>query len=199
GPAASPAAPGRVRARGPCRWRRAAGRRSPASSAPLRAAAGSGSRSGRRPHRTRDTRWRPAPPAAALGPRNSAADARGPRSAAPVPRSATPLQLDLHTGMNLDDSPIQPWESTMNHDVTVLGLGLMGRALAGAFLRDGHPTTVWNRTVEKAGDLVGQGARLAASPGEAVAAAPLTVICVSDHDAVLGLLDRLGGDLGGRV
>lgn len=87
----------------------------------------------------------------------------------------------------------------MNHDVTVLGLGLMGRALAGAFLRDGHPTTVWNRTAEKAGDLVGQGARLAASPGEAVAAAPLTVICVSDHDAVLGLLDRLGGDLGGRV
>lgn len=44
----------------------------------------------------------------------------------------------------------------MNHDVTVLGLGLMGRALAGAFLRDGHPTTVWNRTEEKAGDLVGQ-------------------------------------------
>lgn len=87
----------------------------------------------------------------------------------------------------------------MNHDVAVLGLGLMGRALAGAFLRDGHPTTVWNRTAEKAGDLVGQGARLAASPGEAVAAAPLAVMCVSDHDAVLGLLDRLGDDLGGRV
>ncbi|MGW0589015.1 NAD(P)-binding domain-containing protein [Streptosporangium sp. NPDC002607] len=28
--------------------------------------------------------------------------------------------------------------------VTFIGLGLMGQAPAGAFLRDGHPTTVWN-------------------------------------------------------
>ncbi|MGK5558183.1 NAD(P)-dependent oxidoreductase [Actinomadura kijaniata] len=83
--------------------------------------------------------------------------------------------------------------------VTVIGLGLMGRALAGAFLRAGHPTTVWNRTAAKAGPLVAQGARQAGSPGEAVAAGPLVVVCVTDYDAVRELLEPLGDALDGRV
>ncbi|MER6901101.1 NAD(P)-binding domain-containing protein, partial [Amycolatopsis sp. NPDC000740] len=41
--------------------------------------------------------------------------------------------------------------------VTVVGLGSMGRALAGAFLAAGHPTTVWNRTPDKAAPLVAGG------------------------------------------
>lgn len=80
--------------------------------------------------------------------------------------------------------------------VTVLGLGLMGGALAGAFLRAGHPTTVWNRTRAKADDLVARGATLAESPAAAIAAAPLVVVCVSDYDAVADVLD---GPLDGRV
>ncbi|MFF5516990.1 NAD(P)-dependent oxidoreductase [Streptomyces coeruleorubidus] len=80
--------------------------------------------------------------------------------------------------------------------VTVLGLGLMGSALAGAFLRAGHPTTVWNRTTAKADDLVARGATLAESPAAALAAAPLVVVCVSDYDAVADVLD---GPLDGRV
>lgn len=80
--------------------------------------------------------------------------------------------------------------------VTVLGLGLMGGALAGAFLRAGHPTTVWNRTTAKADDLVARGATLAGSPAAAIAAAPLVVVCVSDYDAVADVLD---GPLDGRV
>ncbi|MGW4469622.1 NAD(P)-dependent oxidoreductase [Nonomuraea sp. NPDC004354] len=83
--------------------------------------------------------------------------------------------------------------------VTVIGLGLMGQALAGAFLRDGYPTTVWNRTAEKAEQLVAQGARLADSVGDAVAASPLVVVCVSDYAAVHGLLDPLGEVFAGRV
>ncbi|MFE2109529.1 NAD(P)-dependent oxidoreductase [Kitasatospora sp. NPDC059463] len=87
--------------------------------------------------------------------------------------------------------------------VAVLGLGLMGRALAGAFLRAGHPTTVWNRTPSKTAAAVAAGARAAASPEEAVAAAGLVVVCVSDHAAVRDLLDRLDaagpGPLAGRV
>ncbi|TMR96665.1 NAD(P)-dependent oxidoreductase [Nonomuraea basaltis] len=83
--------------------------------------------------------------------------------------------------------------------VTVIGLGLMGQALAGAFLRNGYPTTVWNRTAAKAEHLVTQGARLADSAGDAVAASPLVVVCVSDYDAVHGLLDPLGEVLDGRV
>ncbi|MEV1067571.1 NAD(P)-binding domain-containing protein [Streptomyces sp. NPDC050263] len=83
--------------------------------------------------------------------------------------------------------------------VTVIGLGLMGRALAGAFLRDGYPTTVWNRTAAKAEQLVAQGAKLADSPGDAVAASPLVVVCVTDYDAVYELLDPLDEVLEGRV
>lgn len=83
--------------------------------------------------------------------------------------------------------------------VTVIGLGLMGQALAGAFLKDGHPTTVWNRTAAKAEQLVAQGAKLADSAGDAVAASPLVVVCVSDYDAVHELLDPLGQVLDGRV
>ncbi|RCV48924.1 NAD(P)-dependent oxidoreductase [Marinitenerispora sediminis] len=83
--------------------------------------------------------------------------------------------------------------------VTVVGLGLMGQALAGAFLRAGHPTTVWNRTAAKAEPFAAQGARLAGSIGDAVAAAPLVVVCVSDYGAVRELLDPLGAALDGRV
>ncbi|WP_067827905.1 NAD(P)-dependent oxidoreductase [Actinomadura kijaniata] len=90
-----------------------------------------------------------------------------------------------------------------NHEnrtpVTVIGLGLMGRALAGAFLRAGHPTTVWNRTAAKAEPLVAQGARPAGSPREAVAAGPLVVVCVTDYDAVRELLEPLEDVLGDRV
>ncbi|MDJ0466433.1 NAD(P)-binding domain-containing protein [Streptomyces sp. H27-C3] len=91
-----------------------------------------------------------------------------------------------------------------NHDayhtpVTVIGLGLMGQALAGAFLRAGHPTTVWNRTAAKAEQLVAQGARFAGSPDEAVTASPLVVVCVTDYDAVHKLLHPLGATLDGRV
>lgn len=41
--------------------------------------------------------------------------------------------------------------------VTVLGLGPMGRALAGAFLDAGLRTTVWNRTPGRDGELIERG------------------------------------------
>ncbi|NGN66584.1 NAD(P)-dependent oxidoreductase [Streptomyces sp. A7024] len=83
--------------------------------------------------------------------------------------------------------------------VTVIGLGLMGRALAGAFLRAGHPTTVWNRTAAKADALVAEGARLAPTAGEALAAGPLTVICVTDYQAMYDALGTSEPLLSGRT
>ncbi|WP_328711795.1 NAD(P)-dependent oxidoreductase [Nocardia salmonicida] len=73
--------------------------------------------------------------------------------------------------------------------VTVIGLGLMGQALAGAFLAAGHPTTVWNRTPAKADRLVAEGARLAPTIGDALRAGSITIICVSDYPAVRELFD----------
>ncbi|WP_405162901.1 NAD(P)-binding domain-containing protein [Nocardia sp. NBC_01499] len=72
--------------------------------------------------------------------------------------------------------------------VTVIGLGLMGQALAGAFLKAGHPITVWNRTTAKADQLVAEGARLAPTVGDALAASPLTILCLTDYQAMHALL-----------
>ena len=81
---------------------------------------------------------------------------------------------------------------TSQQPVTVLGLGLMGRALAEAFLRAGHPTTVWNRTPGQADQLVARGAVRAGTPREAVEASRLVVVCVSTYDVARDLLAPLG-------
>jgi 3-hydroxyisobutyrate dehydrogenase-like beta-hydroxyacid dehydrogenase len=83
--------------------------------------------------------------------------------------------------------------------VAVIGLGLMGRALAGAFVTAGTRTTVWNRSADRADDLVARGARRAADPGDAVRAAELIVVCVSDNDALRTVLEPVAEDLRGRV
>ncbi|MFC9686666.1 NAD(P)-dependent oxidoreductase [Streptomyces sp. NPDC056948] len=83
--------------------------------------------------------------------------------------------------------------------VTVLGLGSMGSALAAALLDRGHPTTVWNRSPDKARPLVERGARLAATPQEAVAASSLTIACVLDYEVLYTVLDAAVGDLDGTT
>lgn len=68
--------------------------------------------------------------------------------------------------------------------VSVLGLGMMGSALAAAFLKAGHPVTVWNRSAARTGPLVAQGALPAGTAAEAVAASPLVVVCLLTNDNV---------------
>lgn len=65
--------------------------------------------------------------------------------------------------------------------VTVIGLGSMGSALAGALIAHGFQVTVWNRDTAKAGPLAKKGAVVAQSAAAAIEASPLTVICVSDY------------------
>ena len=85
--------------------------------------------------------------------------------------------------------------------VTVLGLGPMGRALAGAFLDAGVRTTVWNRTPGRDADLVARGAIGAGTAAEAVAASPVTVVCVVNYDAADAILrqEDVAGALKGRT
>jgi 3-hydroxyisobutyrate dehydrogenase-like beta-hydroxyacid dehydrogenase len=85
--------------------------------------------------------------------------------------------------------------------VTVLGLGPMGRALAGAFLDAGLRTTVWNRTPGKDRELVDRGAVGARSAEEAVAASGLTVVCVVNYDAADAIVrrDAVAAALKGRT
>lgn len=82
--------------------------------------------------------------------------------------------------------------------VTVIGLGQMGSALAATLLERGHPTTVWNRSADRARALAERGAELAATPEEAVAASPLIIVCVLDYDALHATLDPVAGDLAGK-
>jgi 3-hydroxyisobutyrate dehydrogenase-like beta-hydroxyacid dehydrogenase len=86
-----------------------------------------------------------------------------------------------------------------DRSVTVIGLGLMGQALAAAFLKAGRPTTVWNRSPGKADELVRQGAVLAADPADAVTASELVVVCLSTYDVIHDILNPLDGALSGRV
>ncbi|SCL72296.1 NAD(P)-dependent oxidoreductase [Micromonospora peucetia] len=85
------------------------------------------------------------------------------------------------------------------HPVTVLGLGPMGQALAGALLTAGHPTTVWNRTAARADPLVARGARRASTVAEAVRASPLVLACVLDYAAVRAIVEPAAGALAGRA
>ncbi|MEU8287848.1 NAD(P)-binding domain-containing protein [Micromonospora sp. NPDC048905] len=82
--------------------------------------------------------------------------------------------------------------------VTMLGLGAMGSALARAWLVAGHPVTVWNRTPTRATVLAGEGARVAASAAEAVAANTLVVVCLlhdTSVDEAMAGVDLTGRDL----
>lgn len=76
----------------------------------------------------------------------------------------------------------------MPENISVLGLGLMGAALADALLSAGHHVTVWNRTPAKADPLVAKGATRAATPAEAVAASPLVIACLLDYPSVYEVL-----------
>ena len=45
--------------------------------------------------------------------------------------------------------------------ITYLGIGVMGRGMVGNLLAAGYPVTVWNRTPERCGPLVANGAQQA--------------------------------------
>ncbi|MBD0425168.1 NAD(P)-dependent oxidoreductase [Streptomyces sp. TRM S81-3] len=80
--------------------------------------------------------------------------------------------------------------------LTVLGAGAMGAALVRAWLAAGHPVTVWNRTPARAEALAAEGAAVARTAAEAVAASRLVIVCLLDDASVGEALD--GADLAGR-
>ena len=84
-------------------------------------------------------------------------------------------------------------------EVTVIGLGNMGSALARVLQENGRAVTVWNRSPEKAAPLVEKGAVLAASVAAAIAASPIIVICVTNYAASNRILDEVATDLPGKV
>jgi 3-hydroxyisobutyrate dehydrogenase-like beta-hydroxyacid dehydrogenase len=78
--------------------------------------------------------------------------------------------------------------STRRTPVTIIGLGPMGQAMARTLMAAGHPVTVWNRTPIRADALVAEGATRADTPLQALVAAPLVILSLTDYTAMYDIL-----------
>src|SRR5579872_5513947 len=81
-------------------------------------------------------------------------------------------------------------------DVGVIGLGAMGRGLAGRLIKAGHRVRVWNRSPGPADALAGDGATACASAAEAAKGEALVSMLANDaayREAFLaaGVLDAM--------
>jgi len=76
-------------------------------------------------------------------------------------------------------------------EITVLGLGKMGSALARALLNDSWKVTVWNRTESKAKPLIEAGAELADNPASAILTSPVFIVCVLNYDIAQKILSQV--------
>lgn len=76
--------------------------------------------------------------------------------------------------------------------IAFLGTGLMGAPMVRRLLGAGHEVIVWNRAAAKAEALAPDGARIAASPAEAVRGAEVVFTMLSDGPAVADVLFAQG-------
>ncbi len=76
-------------------------------------------------------------------------------------------------------------------NIGVIGLGIIGRGVAGHLRRKGFPVFVWNRSPRPVPNFVG-------SPGELAGLCNYIQIFVSDDEALLQTVEQLSGDLAPR-
>ena len=81
--------------------------------------------------------------------------------------------------------------------IAVIGLGAMGSRIAGRLLDAGHELVVWNRTPEKADELVARGASAATSPAQATRRADLVITMLADPAALRKVTEGPEGVLAG--
>lgn len=74
-------------------------------------------------------------------------------------------------------------------EITVIGLGHMGSALARALVASGKSVTVWNRTPGKSDALERLGALRAETPADAIAGSSTVIFCLSDYAATSSVLN----------
>jgi 3-hydroxyisobutyrate dehydrogenase-like beta-hydroxyacid dehydrogenase len=74
-------------------------------------------------------------------------------------------------------------------DLTLIGLGAMGSAIARALIDNGCRLTLWNRSPEKAEAMSGPGVDWSASLKQAIEASPRILICIHGYAATRELLD----------
>jgi 3-hydroxyisobutyrate dehydrogenase-like beta-hydroxyacid dehydrogenase len=86
-------------------------------------------------------------------------------------------------------------------DITVIGLGSMGSALARALVKAEHSVTVWNRSLEKMDRVIALGANGADTILGAVQASPIIMVCIDNYAATRNLLgtNNVARELSGRT
>lgn len=67
--------------------------------------------------------------------------------------------------------------------IAVVGLGIMGHGIADNFLKNGYQVVVWNRSKDKADDLVSKGAVLADSVAAAVKTADIVIEVTANDES----------------
>lgn len=85
--------------------------------------------------------------------------------------------------------------SAASPTIAVLGTGRMGAPIARNLLAAGFPVSVWNRTQARAAPLAGDGARLEASPAQAVKGTELVLTMLANGAAVEEAMSGPGGAL----
>ncbi len=86
-------------------------------------------------------------------------------------------------------------------DITVIGLGLMGAALARAIQRAGHDLTVWNRSPAKMQPFIDDAVAAASDVVSAISASPVILICIDNYTVTMAMLksDEVTPLLAGRT
>jgi 2-hydroxy-3-oxopropionate reductase len=91
----------------------------------------------------------------------------------------------------------------MSLRVGFIGLGLMGKAMAGNILEAGFPLTVYNRSRAAVAELVGRGAHAASSPAEVADSSDVVFTCLPDtpdvEEVLLGAKGVLAGGRAGLI
>ena len=76
-------------------------------------------------------------------------------------------------------------------NVTILGSGNMGSAMAARLVETGHQVTVWDRTPERAQHLVASARGPRTTERSAVASASIVITMVTNGEAVHAIADRM--------
>lgn len=74
-------------------------------------------------------------------------------------------------------------------NISVIGLGSMGLALAKTLLKSDSKISVWNRTLSKSQDLNNRGVHVCLSPIEALQCSEIIIVCLSNYEAWNNIID----------
>ena len=74
-------------------------------------------------------------------------------------------------------------------NISIIGLGSMGSALAKTLLKSNSEVSVWNRTLSKAKELNHKEANICLSPKEAIENSELIIVCLLNYKVWSNIID----------